>query len=98
MRARHNPPPRSSTWRIEMNKLGASDELAATGSPVREGLAEPQETYHNDGGKSATPDGPKFSAANGLRIWSGPKTSKPAKTKPTWRSLQPDTFNSVKGL
>ena len=76
------PNPTYGGWlsAFELNKLGASDELASTGNPVREGLAEPQETYDYDDGKSITPNGPKFSK-NALRIWSGPvspsKSSKP---------------------
>jgi predicted secreted acid phosphatase len=56
----------------EANLFGASDELAATGSQVREPLDEPQATFIFDGRKSVTANGPKFSPEN-LVIWHGPK-------------------------
>jgi predicted secreted acid phosphatase len=68
------PNPTYGGWlsAFELNRLGASDELASTGNPVRQGLAEPQSPFAYDDGKSVTPLGPKFSE-HALRIWSGPK-------------------------
>ncbi|HEV3344113.1 MAG TPA: HAD family acid phosphatase [Pirellulales bacterium] len=57
---------------FELNRLGASDELASTGDPVRQGLAEPQAPFVFGDGESITALGPKFSKS-ALRIWSGPK-------------------------
>jgi predicted secreted acid phosphatase len=67
------PNPTYGGWlsAFELNRLGASDELASTGNPVRQGLAEPQNPFTYDNGKTATPLGPKFSKT-ALRIWSGP--------------------------
>jgi predicted secreted acid phosphatase len=65
---------------FEFNGLGASDELAATGSQVREGLQEPQETFTYDLSKTATPEGPKFSLRN-LRIWEGPSPPAPKRKR-----------------
>src|SRR4029077_18726053 len=56
---------------FELNHLGASDELAATGAPVRRGLHEPQDTFNYDNSQSVKAHGPKFSAS-ALRIWDGP--------------------------
>jgi predicted secreted acid phosphatase len=60
---------------FELNGFGASDELAGTGSQVREGLREPQGEFRYDGTKSATPQGPKFSP-KAFRIWGGPARPK----------------------
>jgi hypothetical protein len=59
---------------FEMNHLGASDELASTGDPVRQELAEPQAPFEYGSGKLAKPDGPKFSGTI-LRIWNGARPS-----------------------
>ncbi|MBI4850908.1 MAG: hypothetical protein HY819_03680 [Acidobacteria bacterium] len=58
---------------FEGNGLGAGDELAATGSMVREPLQEPQEPFQYADDKVATPKGAKFSEKN-LGIWEGPAT------------------------
>jgi predicted secreted acid phosphatase len=55
----------------EGNLLGASDELASTGSQVREPLEEPQESFVFDGTKSVKANGPKFSPDH-VVIWNGP--------------------------
>jgi len=65
---------------FEANGLGASDELASTGNQVRQGLQEPQETFTFDSSKSATANGPKFSASN-LRIWEGPSLPAPKRKR-----------------
>lgn len=57
---------------FEANGFGASDELAGTGNPVREGLKEPQEPFDYGAAQPAKALGPKFSAAQ-LRIWEGPQ-------------------------
>lgn len=74
------PNPTYGGWlsAFEMNGLGASDELASTGNPVRQGLSEPQGIYNYDNGKSVKADGPKFCADN-VRIWSGPSSRRNAK-------------------
>jgi predicted secreted acid phosphatase len=74
------PNPTYGGWlsAFELNGLGASDELASTGDPVRQGLAEPQDTYNYDNGKSVKAHGPKFSSDN-VRIWSGPVRRRNAK-------------------
>jgi predicted secreted acid phosphatase len=76
------PNPTYGGWlsAFELNGLGASDELASTGNPVRQGLAEPQDMYNYDDGKSVKPDGPKFSSDN-VRIWSGPSNPRDAKKR-----------------
>ena len=56
---------------FEANGWGATEELAAARNQVRQGLREPQETFTYDLSKTATADGPKFSASN-PRIWKGP--------------------------
>lgn len=58
---------------FELNGLGASDELASTGSQVREGLHEPQHEFKYDISKTVTPQGPKFTEKT-FRIWKGPKS------------------------
>lgn|GEM_PF-2452598 len=67
------PNPTYGGWlsAFEANELGASDELASTANQVRQGLREPQESFTYDSSKTATAEGPKFSARN-LRIWDGP--------------------------
>jgi predicted secreted acid phosphatase len=67
---------------FEANGLGASDELASTGDPVRQELEEPQAPFHYGDGKVAESKGPKFSPRS-LQIWSGPPkgTSKSGKKK-----------------
>lgn len=62
----------------EGNALGAGDELAATGEPVRQGLEEPQAefTYVKPGAEpeqieTVTPKGPKLFPSDFLRIWTG---------------------------
>lgn len=59
---------------FEANGLGASDELASTGDPVRQELKEPQNPFHYGDGKVAKSKGPKFSPSS-LQIWSGPPRS-----------------------
>jgi predicted secreted acid phosphatase len=74
------PNPTYGGWlsAFELNHLGASDELAATGNAVRQRLKEPQEPFvYGDAEKVAKPDGPKFSP-NALRIWSGPESLSPS--------------------
>jgi predicted secreted acid phosphatase len=56
---------------FEANGLGASDELASTGDPVRQELKEPQGPFNYGDGKVAESKGPKFSPSS-LQIWSGP--------------------------
>jgi len=67
------PNPTYGGWlsAFELNHLGASDELASTGDPVRQGLAEPQGVFEYGQSQSVTADGPKFTD-RALRIWSGP--------------------------
>jgi len=58
---------------FEANGLGAGDELAYTPEPVRQGLAEPQTPFpFENGTKTATPKGPKFS--DRLGVWDGRET------------------------
>jgi hypothetical protein len=62
---------------FEGNLLGAADELARTGDPVRGPLAEPQDEFsypsptQPPGGPLAAvkPLGPKFREGRLLRIW-----------------------------
>ncbi|PWU19922.1 MAG: hypothetical protein C5B50_05685 [Verrucomicrobia bacterium] len=67
---------------FEMNQLGASDELAYTGNPVRQGLAEPQAPFDFGAPKPAQAKGPKFSG-NTLRIWPGPGSAKTSNNEGT---------------
>lgn len=60
---------------FEANGLGASDELAMTADPVREGLKEPQEPFDYGSAQPVKAVGPKFSASQ-LRIWEGPPAKK----------------------
>jgi 5'-nucleotidase (lipoprotein e(P4) family) len=60
---------------FEANGLGASDELAQTPGPVREGLKEPQESFTFGASQNVKAAGRKFSAGQ-LRIWEGPKAKK----------------------
>jgi predicted secreted acid phosphatase len=69
---------------FEANRLGASDELAATGAQVRQTLIEPTEDFYYENPKFGTtpsepklkvarPLGPKLQESGLLRIWKGPK-------------------------
>jgi len=61
---------------FEANGLGAGDELAYTAEPVRNGLEEPQAPFAFDNGtKTATPKGPKFS--DRLGVWDGDRGVSP---------------------
>jgi predicted secreted acid phosphatase len=68
---------------FEANRLGSSDELAATGAKVRQDLVEPSEDFYYENPKFGTtpsepelkvarPLGPKFKSSELLRIWEGP--------------------------
>jgi deferrochelatase/peroxidase EfeB len=57
----------------EANKLGASDELAATRSQARHELHEPQEEFNYDTSRSVKAQGPKLSRT-ASRIWEGPRS------------------------
>jgi len=56
---------------FESNKLGAGDELAQTGEPVRQALVEPLGPFCIDEHNCFTAVGPKLSEKN-LRVWKGP--------------------------
>jgi predicted secreted acid phosphatase len=50
---------------LEGNNLGSSDELAATGDPVRMPLKEPPDPFHYGDGKTADAEGTKLDAIPG---------------------------------
>ena len=61
---------------FEANGLGAGDELAYTAESVRNGLEEPQIPFEFENGtKTATPKGPKFS--DHLGVWDGDRGVSP---------------------
>lgn len=57
---------------LEANNIGASDELAQSDKPVRQGLAEPTEPFHYGDGKTAKADQGKLKSIPG--DWSPAKS------------------------
>jgi predicted secreted acid phosphatase len=88
------PNPTYGGWlsAFEANGLGASDELASTGDPVRQGLAEPLGPFDYNDGRVARSKGPKFSTG-ALRIWSGPGGSSKTRKKPLMAKNQNTSDN-----